>query len=144
MPRPRFPRLVLALSCLLAAGAGCASEPAPEAAAPRASHARKARSARTNPLSPEQLRHVMNAKASAMAGCYELSESKSKADGGELTVEFEVAVDGRVSGERVSDSSLSDDALNECVLGIVRKSHFPKATAPTDVTWPVRFRAATQ
>ena len=77
-----------------------------------------------------------------MAGCYEVSESKNHSTTGSLTVEFEVGADGRVNGERVADSSLSDDVLNECVLGVVRKTHFPKATAPTDVTWPVRFRAA--
>ena len=52
------------------------------------------------------------------------------------------STNGRVSGEHLGESTVSDRVLSECVLGVVQKARFPKATAPTDVSWPVRFHGA--
>ncbi|HEY4159046.1 MAG TPA: AgmX/PglI C-terminal domain-containing protein [Polyangiaceae bacterium] len=125
--------LVFALSA-------CASDPAPAAHAPSREHHAKKRAPRATSLSPAQLHRAMSSKGTALAGCYQVSESKNHSDAGSMTIEFEVGMDGRVSGERVAESDLSDGVLGDCVLGVVRQTHFPKATAPTDVSWPVRFR----
>jgi outer membrane biosynthesis protein TonB len=79
----------------------------------------------------------MNKKSAAIAGCYELSDNK---DLSSMTIEFEVGMDGRVSGERVADAAV-DDVLRDCVLGVVRDARFPKSGAATDVSWPLRFRS---
>lgn len=76
-----------------------------------------------------------------MAACYELSPSKQSEMAGELTLDFTVEASGSVSGESLSSDSLDDKVLRDCVLGVVRKTAFPKSETPTDVSWPLRFGA---
>src|SRR5262245_60096963 len=104
----------------------CTSETPPPATASTAHASRTKKKPRAaKALSPDQLRRVMNKKSAALAGCYELSESK---DLSSMTVEFEVGTDGRVSGGRIADGDV-DDVMRDCVLGVVRDAHFPKAAA---------------
>jgi hypothetical protein len=83
----------------------------------------------------------MREQVASMAACYELSPSKSSEVAGELTVEFTVEANGTVSGEALASDSMADKVLGDCVLGIVRKTPFPKAETATDVSWPLRFGA---
>lgn len=85
----------------------------------------------------------MDKKALEMSGCYELSDDKEGAALETLTVEFEVGIDGKVTGERFADGE-SGDVLRDCVLKVVRGARFPKAGSPTDVSWPLRFRTSSQ
>jgi len=81
----------------------------------------------------------MNAKATALAGCYELAETEGGTARPSLTVEFEIGVDGRVRGERIADGDVGG-VLGDCVLRVVRDARFPRSGAATDVSWPLRFR----
>lgn len=123
-------------------GIACGAEaPEPKTApsAARSGPARPAKSAkRARSLSPQQVRRVMDEKALEMSGCYELADDKAGALG-TLTVEFEVGADGRVRGERFADGGR--DVLRECVLKVVKDARFPEAGAPTDVSWPLRFKS---
>jgi len=119
----------------------CSSE-TPPPTDPGTAHAsssrKKPRGAKA--LSAEQLRHVMNKKSTAIAGCYELSDNK---DLSSMTIEFEVGMDGRVNDERIADAAV-DNVLRDCVLGVVRDARFPKSGAATDVSWPLRFRSQSE
>jgi len=119
--------------------AGCSAETPTPAAPNAAAPARRAETARRSSLSSEQVRRVMNAKAVDLSGCYELSEAKEGDARPNLTVEFEVGVDGRVSDERIADGD-GGGVFGDCVLRVVRDARFPRAGAPTDVSWPLRFR----
>lgn len=121
-------------------GCGGPSEPPKPAASP-AKVAAKPRPKVKRALSPEQLQNTMRAQVASMAACYELSPSKSNEVAGELTVDFTVEANGTVSGESLSETSIEDKVLGECVLGVVRKTAFPKSELSTDVSWPLHFGA---
>jgi hypothetical protein len=119
---------------------GSATEP-PRAPAPRAKVAAKPRPKVKRSLSAQQLQSTMRAQVASMRACYELSPSKGDDTAGELTVEFTVEANGTVSGESLAGNSLEDKVLSDCVLGVVRKTEFPKSETPTEVSWPLRFGA---
>lgn len=131
----------LALIALAACfGCGAASE-APHASAPAPKRTAKARPKVKRALSPEQVQSTMRGQLASMAACYELSPSKQSETAGELTLDFTVEASGAVTGESLSSDSLDDKVLRDCVLGVVRKTAFPKSETPTDVSWPLRFGA---
>jgi hypothetical protein len=121
-------------------GCGAANEPPKPAAAP-AKVSAKPRPKVKRSLSAAQVKSTMNERVASMAACYELSPSKSNEVAGELTVEFTVEANGTVSGEALEGDSLEDKVLGECVLGVVRKTAFPKSETSTDVSWPLHFGA---
>lgn len=132
---------ILGLLALCASfGCGGASEP-PKAVAPPARHASKPRPKLKRALSHEQVQSTMRGQIPSMAACYELSPAKQNETAGELTVDFTVEANGTVSGESLSNDSFDDKVLRECVLGVVRKTAFPKSETPTDVSWPLHFGA---
>jgi TonB family protein len=120
-------------------GCGGANEP-PKAAAP-AKVAVKPRPKVKRSLSAAQVKSTMNEQVASMAACYELSPSKANDAAGELTVDFTVEANGTVSGESLEGDSLEDKVLGECVLGVVRKTAFPKSETSMDVSWPLHFGA---
>lgn len=120
---------------------GGSTEPPKAPAPPRMKTAAKPRPKVKRSLSAEQLQSKMRERVTAMRACYELSPSKGNEAAGELTVEFTVEPSGAVSGESLTGNSMEDKVLGDCVLGVVRKTEFPKSETPTDVSWPLRFGA---
>jgi hypothetical protein len=114
-----------------------ASKPVTPAAAAAPKHRPKVKRS----LSTTQVQGTMRRQVPAMAACYELSPSKSGELAGELVVEFTVEANGIVSEASLANDALADKVLAECVLGVVRKTEFPKAGSSTDVSWPLRFGA---
>lgn len=92
-------------------------------------------------LSASEVQSKMREQVASMAACYELSPAKAKEVAGELTVEFTVEANGQVSGESLVSDSIEDKVLQDCVLGVVRKTAFPTSGAATDVSWPLHFGA---
>jgi hypothetical protein len=92
-------------------------------------------------LSPEQVREVRLSADTKMAGCYELAPAKEAAASGMVKVEFEVTTAGDVKNEAIIENTLADSVLGDCVLDVVRRTTFPETTAPTGVSWALRFRA---
>ncbi len=127
----------------------CGSEPAPRSAdsvagSERASDAkqRKRPAARTiAALSPEQVRKVRQSTDIKMASCYEVAPAKSALASGTVKVEFEVTTAGFVKNEAIIENTLDDTILGNCVLDVVRRTTFPETTAPTGVSWALRFSA---
>ena len=120
-------------------GCGAANEPPKPAAKP--AKVAKARPKVKRSISAAQVKSTMNERVASMAACYELSPSKSNEVAGDLTVEFTVEANGTVSGESLEGDSLEDKVLGECVLGVVKKTAFPKSETSTDVSWPLHFGA---
>lgn len=90
-------------------------------------------------LSAEQIQSKMRERVASMAACYELSPARAAAKAGELTVDFTVEANGTVSAGSVTHDTIVDKVLDQCVLGVVRATAFPKADLSTDVSWPLRF-----
>ena len=92
-------------------------------------------------LSPEQVRSVRRATDIKMASCYELAPAKAALASGTVKVEFEVTTAGFVKNEAIIENTLDDRVLGNCVLDVVRRTTFPETTAPTGVSWALRFSA---
>lgn len=132
----------------------CGSEPAPRSADSVAlskerpgakAHAKRAKTRKRNAtneaLSPEQVRKVRQATDIKMASCYEVAPAKAALASGMVKVEFEVTTAGFVKNEAIIENTLDDAVLGNCVLDVVRRTTFPETTAPTGVSWALRFRA---
>lgn len=127
----------------------CSAEPAPRSADAVAleregQHAPRAKQRKHNALealSPEQVRKVRQAANMKMAGCYELAPAKAALASGMVKVEFEVTTAGLVKNETIIENTLDDAVLGDCVLDVVRGTTFPETTAPTGVSWALRFNA---
>jgi hypothetical protein len=92
-------------------------------------------------LSPAQVREVRLSADTKMAGCYEIAPAKEASASGMVKVEFEVTTAGFVKNEAIIENTLADSVLGDCVLDVVRRTTFPETTAPTGVSWALRFRA---
>jgi hypothetical protein len=129
----------------------CGSEPPPRSAAsvePSVSNGtpakqRKRASAKkaNTALSPEQVREVRQSTDIKMASCYEVAPAKAALASGLVKVEFEVTTAGSVKNETITENTLEDAILGNCVLDVVRRTTFPETTAPTGVSWALRFSA---
>jgi hypothetical protein len=92
-------------------------------------------------LSPEQVRKVRQSTDIKMASCYEVAPAKAALASGTVKVEFEVTTAGFVKNEAITENTLEDAILGNCVLDVVRRTTFPETTAPTGVSWALRFSA---
>jgi len=117
----------------------------PIAAAPSKSQGPRAKGRKRKPsneaLSPEQVRKVRQATDIKMASCYEVAPAKAALASGMVKVEFEVTTAGYVKNEAIIENTLEDAVLGDCVLDVVRRTTFPETTAPTGVSWALRFSA---
>ncbi len=131
------------MSLLLHGLVGCspAREPPKLNSRPPQQHVSAGRPTQKRSLSPEQLRQAMRARALDMAACYELSPAKEKQLAGDLMVDFTVEASGAVSAESLTEDSIGDKLLSDCVLEVVRKTTFPRAETALDVSWPMHFGA---
>ena len=132
----------------------CGSEPPPRSAAsiePSASDASTGAPAKkrdrasakkaNTALSPEQVREVRQSTDIKMASCYEVAPAKAALASGLVKVEFEVTTAGSVKNETITENTLEDAILGNCVLDVVRRTTFPETTAPTGASWALRFSA---
>lgn len=131
----------------------CGAEPAPRSAdsvalskesthaQPRGHAKGRKRKATHEALSPEQVRSVRQATDIKMASCYEVAPAKAALASGMVKVEFEVTTAGFVKNEAIIENTLDDAVLGNCVLDVVRRTTFPETTAPTGVSWALRFSA---
>jgi hypothetical protein len=131
----------------------CGSEPPPRSAAsvepsadssngaPAKKRKRAPAKKANTALSPEQVREVRQSTDIKMASCYEVAPAKAALASGLVKVEFEVTTAGFVKNETITENTLEDAILGNCVLDVVRRTTFPETTAPTGVSWALRFSA---
>jgi outer membrane biosynthesis protein TonB len=76
----------------------------------------------------------------AVSGCYTVAYSGKDGGTGTLVVDFSVRPDGSVVAARVSDSTLTDATLEDCVRKVYEGLIFPRAPGPTDASRPYNFK----
>jgi TonB family protein len=85
----------------------------------------------------EGVHRVVRAHTGAVKYCYE-KELISKPDiAGKVTTHFVIDKNGVVTEATITDSTLGDAAVEECLLRQIRSWHFPARA--TSVTYPFRF-----
>jgi len=90
-------------------------------------------------LSQEQIRRVVMAHLGALRACYESEAERSPNLKGGLTVRWQIAPEGNVSGASLANSSLGNARVEGCVVRQVKGWKFPSSAAPSNVDWPFKF-----
>jgi hypothetical protein len=93
-------------------------------------------------LSPEQIRRVVMAHLGALRACYESEADRNPNLRGGLTVQWQIAPEGVVSGASLANSSLGNARVEGCVIRQVRGWKFPSSPSVSSVSWPFKFGLA--
>jgi outer membrane biosynthesis protein TonB len=94
-------------------------------------------------LSREQIDKVVRAHKSGVSYCYEKELQRKATLGGTITIFWSILPDGTVEKANVKTSSMSDAAVEGCILRQVKQWVFPKAPAQTHVNYPFIFKGGT-
>src|SRR5215471_686639 len=93
-------------------------------------------------LSPEQIRRVVMAHLGALRACYESEADRNPNLKGGVTVQWQIAPEGAVSGASLANSSLGNPRVEGCVVRQVRGWKFPSSPTVSSVSWPFKFGLA--
>ena len=94
-------------------------------------------------LSKEQIDKVVRAHKSGVSYCYEKELQRKATLGGTITIFWSIQPDGTVLKANVKTTSMSDAAVEGCILRQVKQWVFPKAPAQTHVNYPFIFKGGT-
>jgi outer membrane biosynthesis protein TonB len=94
-------------------------------------------------LSREQIDKVVRAHKSGVSYCYEKELQRKATLGGTITIFWSIQPDGTVLKANVKTTSMSDAAVEGCILRQVKQWVFPKAPAQTHVNYPFIFKGGT-
>ncbi|MBI5608457.1 MAG: energy transducer TonB [Deltaproteobacteria bacterium] len=110
----------------------------PKIAAP---HFKLAEPQPTAGCDPGDISKNVRSRSNAIRSCYETQLLAHSDLAGKVTLQWTVAGDGRVSGEKTVDDTLGNATVTDCVLRAVRRIQFaPPAAGVCVVRWPVVFR----
>jgi hypothetical protein len=93
-------------------------------------------------LSPEQIRRVVMAHLGALRACYESEADRNPNLKGGVTVQWQIAPEGAVSGASLANSSLGNPRVEGCVVRQVKGWKFPSSPTVSNVSWPFKFGLA--
>jgi hypothetical protein len=94
-------------------------------------------------LSKEQIDKVVRAHKSGVSYCYEKELQRKATLAGTITIFWSIQPDGTVAKANVKTTSMSDAAVEGCILRQVKQWVFPKAPAQTHVNYPFIFKGGT-
>jgi len=94
-------------------------------------------------LTKEQIDKVVRAHKSGVSYCYEKELQRKQTLAGTITIFWNIQPDGTVGKASVKTSSMSDAAVEGCILRQVKQWVFPKAPAQTNVNYPFIFKGGT-
>jgi TonB family protein len=95
-------------------------------------------------LTPQEIMQVIRARLNEIRHCYEqLLQRQPKAEG-KVTVSFVIGLSGSVSDSRIESSQISDQRMQGCITGAIKRWPFPKprGSEPVNVKYPFVFNPA--
>jgi outer membrane biosynthesis protein TonB len=88
----------------------------------------------------DEINRVVKARAGVFRACYQRELNRSPGLGGKLVVRFKIGSDGAVqTAANAGGSTLSHDAVEQCVKSNVMRLKFPPKGAIANVTYPFVF-----
>jgi len=90
-------------------------------------------------LSPEQIRRVVMAHLGALRACYESEAERNPGLKGGVTVQWQIAPEGNVTGASLDQTSLGNPRVEGCVVRQVKGWRFPSSPSPSSVKWRFKF-----
>jgi hypothetical protein len=77
-------------------------------------------------LSTSEIQPVFQSKSTELKSCYESGKSKNKYLQGEVNIRFEIAPDGKPGKVFTEKSTMGEDEVERCFIGIIEGLNFPK------------------
>lgn len=95
----------------------------------------------TGDLDKAIIRRYLKRNIQRITYCYEKERAVKPSIGGTLTLQFTIAVDGKVTSS-TSDAGLKDATVESCVVAVVKAIEFPKPKNDAEVlvVYPITFR----
>jgi hypothetical protein len=90
-------------------------------------------------LAPADIQGVVRASFKKLTPCYEKGLKKDPKLAGKIVVKFSIGKDGKVTKAESTDKTFPDPNVVTCVVDAFKRLTFPKADAPTTVSYPVVF-----
>ncbi|HLL20923.1 MAG TPA: AgmX/PglI C-terminal domain-containing protein [Kofleriaceae bacterium] len=88
----------------------------------------------------DEINRVVKARSGVFRACYQKELNRSPGIGGKLVMRFKIGADGAVqTAANAGGSSLSNDAVEQCVKSNVMRLKFPPKGAIANVTYPFVF-----
>jgi outer membrane biosynthesis protein TonB len=88
----------------------------------------------------DEINRVVKARAGVFRACYQKELNRSPGIGGKLVMRFKIGSDGAVqTAANAGGSSLTNDAVEQCVKSNVMRLKFPPKGAIANVTYPFVF-----
>jgi TonB family protein len=94
-------------------------------------------------LPKEVIQRVIRRQVGAIKACYERALQRIPGLEGTVKVQFVIGLDGAVPSASDAGSSMPDREVVSCVVGVLRRTSFPKPDGGiVTVTYPFTFKAA--
>jgi hypothetical protein len=93
-------------------------------------------------LDNEIIRRVVRQHHAEVRFCYEKRLMSHDALGGRVVTQFTIAATGRVLSSIVSDDSMHDGDIEQCITSAVRRWEFPRSGQTSIVTYPFILQSA--
>ena len=90
--------------------------------------------------SKDNIGSVVRARANAIRNCYEGRLQVNENLAGKLTARWTIGVEGRVTAASLTQNTVSDGQVGQCVLGVVRRMAFTRPEGGVCIVqWPFVF-----
>lgn len=88
-------------------------------------------------VSPDLIRRVVREHLGEIRGCYEEGLARRPDLAGRVTVRWVIGADGHVTGATITQSTLGDSAVEQCIATKITSWTFPlSGTGAITVTYP--------
>jgi hypothetical protein len=91
-------------------------------------------------LSARHISQAVQAQHAAFSACRTLGDADDPRRDAAVTLGWAVKANGGVRRVTIDQSTFDSTQVNDCVLSVARDVRFPASTAPTEVSWTVRFQ----
>lgn len=91
-------------------------------------------------LDKAAIQAVVHQNRDAIRSCYEFAIAKNPKLSGKIVVAFKIGETGATSGVEISDATLTDEQVQQCIVAAVSKWSFPAPTGGSvHVNYPFLF-----
>jgi hypothetical protein len=91
-------------------------------------------------LSARHISQAVQAQRAAFSACRTLGDADEPRRDSAVTLGWAVTANGGVRRVTIDQSTFDSTQVNDCILSVARDVRFPASTAPTEVSWTVRFQ----
>lgn len=93
-------------------------------------------------LSKETIQRILRTHRSRVRHCYEIALRDDSEVTGRVTVGFVIAPQGNVQSAETRANTTENEALAQCILGVVQRINFPQADGVTACNYPFLLQTA--